>query len=79
MGDPRENTPDYPQAELGSSPMWLELGSNPQWWDDKRFRALKISDLDNLAQGPPDTAIGPQGPTICHCTEFSDYMVNELK
>ena len=28
-GDPREKTPDHPQAELGLSHMWPELGSNP--------------------------------------------------
>ena len=36
-GDPREETPDHPQAELGLSHMWPELGSNPQRWDDERF------------------------------------------
>ena len=42
MGDPREKPPDH---------MWPKLGSNPQWWDDKRFRALKISILNHLAMG----------------------------
>ena len=28
MGDPREKTPDHPQAELGLSRVSLELGSN---------------------------------------------------
>ena len=29
--------------------MWLKLGLNPQQWDDKQFRALKISDLNHSA------------------------------
>ena len=41
-GDPREKTPDHPQAELGLSHMWSELGSNPQRWDEL-FWALKIN------------------------------------
>ena len=49
MGDPREKTPDYPQAELGLSHMWPELVSHPQRWDDKLFQALKISGLNHLA------------------------------
>ena len=48
-GDPREKTPDHPQAELGLSHMWPELASNPQRWDDERFRALKISGLKHSA------------------------------
>ena len=31
-----------------------ERGSNPQRWDDKRFRALKISILNHLATGAAD-------------------------
>ena len=50
-GDPQEKTPDHLQAELGLSHIWLELGSNPQRWDDERFRALKISDLNHSAIG----------------------------
>ena len=50
-GDPREKTPDHPQAELGSSRMWPELGSNPQRWDDERLRAIKISSLNHSATG----------------------------
>ena len=37
MGDPLENPPVHPQAELGLSHMWPELGSTPQQWDDERF------------------------------------------
>ena len=51
MGDPREKPPDHPHAELGLSHMWPKRGSNPQRWDDERFRALKISDLNHLATG----------------------------
>ena len=48
MGDPREKTPDHPQAELGlSQVIWARL--NPQQWDDEQFRALKISRLNHLA------------------------------
>ena len=50
-GDPWEKTPDHPQAELDLCHMWPELGSNPQWWDDRRFRVLKISDLNHSAAG----------------------------
>ena len=50
-GDSREKPPDNPQAELGLSHMWPERGSNPQQWDDKRFRALKISGLNHSATG----------------------------
>ena len=33
-GDPREKTPDNPQAEFGLSYMWPELDSNPQrFWN----------------------------------------------
>ena len=48
-GNPWENTPDHTQAELGLYYMWPELGSNPQRWDDKWFRALKISGLNHSA------------------------------
>ena len=57
-GDPREKTPGHPQAELGLYHMWPELGLNPQPWDDKRFRAPKISSLNHSAtwnrNEPPD-------------------------
>ena len=33
-GDPREKTPDQPQAGLGWCHMWPELGSNPQMTSD---------------------------------------------
>ena len=45
--DPREKTPDHPQAEQGLSHMWPELGLNPQWW----VRALKISGLNHSTTG----------------------------
>ena len=51
MGDPWEKPPEHPQAELGLSHMWPELGSNPQRWADQRFRALKISGINNSAEG----------------------------
>ena len=46
---PREKPPHHPQAELRLSLMWPKLGSNPQQCDDERFRALKISSLNNSA------------------------------
>ena len=48
-GDLREKQPDHPQAQLVLSHMWPKLGSNLQRWDDKRFRALKISSLNHSA------------------------------
>ena len=51
MGDPREKTPEHPQAELGLSDMWPELDSNAQRWADEQFRMLKISVLNHLAMG----------------------------
>ena len=47
MGPAQEKPPDHPKAELSLSHMWPELDSNLQWWDDKRFRALKISVLNH--------------------------------
>ena len=38
MGDPREKTPEHPQAELGLSHMWPKLDWNLQQWDDERFK-----------------------------------------
>ena len=46
-----QKTPDHPQVELGLSHMCSELGSNPQLWDDKQFRVLKISILNNSDKG----------------------------
>ena len=40
-----------PPAELGLSHMWLKLSSNPQRWEDKQFRALKISGFNHSATG----------------------------
>ena len=51
-GDRREKQSDFPQAELGLSHMWSQLGSNPERWDNKRFRALKISVLNHSAMRP---------------------------
>ena len=67
MGDPQEKPLDHPQAELGLSLMWPELGSNPQRWDDKWFRALKISVLNHLATGAAshDGAIDIWNMALC--------------
>ena len=51
IGDPQEKPPDCQQAEFGLSHMWPVLGSNIQQWDEKRFRALKISGLNHSATG----------------------------
>ena len=52
MGDPREKkTHDHLQAEIGLSHIWPKLGSKSERWDDKRFRALKISNLNHSATG----------------------------
>ena len=61
-GDPQEKTPDHPQAEIGLSHMWPELGSNPQRWDDKRFRALKISSFNH--------SLKEQSDLVLHCLPF---------
>ena len=62
MGDSREEPPDHQQAELGLSHMWPKLGLNPQWWDDERFRALKICDLNHSATGAAQS-----GLTVVKC------------
>ena len=50
--DPREKTPNQPQAELGLSHMWqISARLQPTGWDDKRFRVLKISILNHSATG----------------------------
>ena len=47
---PREKTPTTRKQNLVCL-TWPDLGSNPQQWDDKWFRALKISGLNHLATG----------------------------
>ena len=42
-----DKTPDHPQTELGLPHVWPEPGSNSQRWDDKCFKALKISLLNH--------------------------------
>ena len=48
---PEKKHLDHPPAELGLSHIWPEIGSNSPRWDDERFRALKLSDLNHSAMG----------------------------
>ena len=46
-----QDTPEHPQAKLSL----LSHVTQARWWDDERFRALKISVLNQLATGDAHT------------------------
>ena len=76
--NPWEKLPDNPRAELGLSHV-IRARLKPQWWDDKRFRALKISVLNHSATGDLSCMLHEVCGLIWVYTVCLDLSVRKLR